>query len=111
METLATDAAAGEVALSPVFRNALENLREELNNKVRLRLKQGEKIETLDLHRHLRDRVGPIIDAVHACLPERTRIATSDLFDVSLELFATGQLGPSSKSVSMDRLCAASCRN
>ncbi len=95
---------AGETILSPVFRNTLENLREELNNKVRLRLKQGEKIETLDLQRHLRDRVGPIIDAVHACLPERTRITTSDLFDVSLELFAAGQLGPFSKSVSMDRL-------
>ncbi len=112
MNRLATDVATvraggestGEVALSPAFRNALENLREELNSKVRLRLKHGDKIETLDLQRHLRERVGPIIDAVHTCLPERTRIVTSDLFDVSLELFAAGQLGPTAKSVGMDRL-------
>lgn len=95
---------SGEAALSPIFRNALESLREELNHKARLRLEQGVKLETQELQRHLRDRVGPIIDAVHACLPERSRVATSELFDVSLELFSAGQLGPTSKSLNMERL-------
>ncbi len=94
----------GPAPITPAFRNALEDLRDQLNSKVRLRLKQGDKLDTLDLQRHLRERVAPIVDAVHACLPERTRVVTSDLFDVSLELFAAGQLGPSSKSTSMDRL-------
>jgi hypothetical protein len=93
-----------QASISPSFQQNLEELRDSLNFKFRMTLKQGAKIDPIQFQRHVLYSIGPIVDAVHAILPERTRIVTSELYDVSLELFAAKQLGPESTSVGMAQL-------
>jgi hypothetical protein len=81
------------VKLSPQFIEALDAQRESLNERVRIRTKLGAKIDADEFKDHLAQRIGPIIDAVHAYSPERIRRTVADLVEVSLDLFTSNHLG------------------
>lgn len=87
-----------EVAISAVFRRSLTDQRDTLNALFRSRVKQGAKIDHQAFAEHVRTRIGKIIAAIELALPERTRLATAELFEISLELFAAGHFGDGAKT-------------
>jgi hypothetical protein len=90
--------------ISPFYQAVLEEQRELINAQVRVLLKRGGRLEPADLMMHLRDVVGPIVDAIHLAMPERVSVATSEMISVSLELFEASQLGAESRSRLMTTL-------
>lgn len=93
-----------DIAIPAVFQRSLEDQRDKLNALFRARVKQGAKIDPQDFSVHVRTRVGNIIAAIDLVFPERTRIATSELYEVSLELFAAGHLGDGSNTMYLSKL-------
>ncbi len=87
-----------DVAIPAVFRRALEDQRDALNALFRSRVKQGAKIDPQVFADHVRTRIGNNIAAIDLVLPERTRLATKELYEVSLELFAAGHFGDGTKT-------------
>ncbi len=87
-----------DIAIPAVFQRSLEDQRDALNALFRSRVKQGAKIDPHAFAEHVRTRIGNSIEAIHLVLPERTRIATTELYEVSLELFAAGHFGDGSKT-------------
>lgn len=53
---------------------------------------------------HMRESVGPIIDAIHSVFPERVRMATKELSEISLDLIEAKFLGSQCRSPLMNRL-------
>jgi len=90
--------------LSPQFIEALDAQRESLNERFRIRAKLGAKIDPDEFKDHLTQRIGPIIDAVHAYSPERIRRTVADLVEVSLDLFTSNHLGRDSTTKHMHEL-------
>ncbi len=93
-----------DIAIPTVFQRSLEDQRDALNALFRSRVKQGAKIDPQAFAEHIRTRIGNSIEAIHLVLPERTRIATTELYEVSLELFAAGHFGDGSKTRYLSRL-------
>ena len=88
----------------PAFVAALEAEREQVNQRFRLTCLQGAAIDREAFFAHLIERVQPIVAAVAEVFPERTRLTTSELVDVSLELFRAGFWGKESRCVGLDQL-------
>lgn len=86
------------------FAQTLAELRGELNDRVRRRLKAGESIDGSGLLAHIKDRIRPIFDAVACEYPERSRGIVLPLVEVSLDLFAASLLGPGATNNTLDRV-------
>jgi hypothetical protein len=86
------------------FIAALEEDREALNMRFALRLRGGSRIDGAAFMQHLQEAVGPLIEQIHAILPERSRAAVTALYDVSLDLFAAALLGPEAKMTWVQRV-------
>jgi hypothetical protein len=57
----------------------------------------GERIDELAFQEHLRTTVNELVCGVASTQPDRVRAVVTSLFDVSLDLFAAGLLGPKTK--------------
>ncbi len=88
----------------PAFVAALEADREQINQLFRMTSMQGSPLDGEAFKDHLVERVEPIVAAVHACFPERTRTVTLALVNVSLELFRAGFWGKESRLAVLDQL-------
>jgi hypothetical protein len=76
---------------------ALRADRELLNQRFALRQRAGARIDEQAFQEHLRTTVNELIRGVASVQPERVRAVVNSLFDVSLDLFAAGLLGPNPK--------------
>ena len=92
------------VAIPAVFQRSLEDQRDTLNALFRSRVKQGSKIDPHAFAEHVRTRIGNNIAAIELVLPERTRLATAELYEVSLELFAAGHFGEGTRTPHLSML-------
>ncbi|HEX7379394.1 MAG TPA: hypothetical protein VF278_19890, partial [Pirellulales bacterium] len=88
-------AADGE--LHPALAAALREDREALNQRFQVRQRLGANINVAGFQRHLRTTVNELICKVAVAQPERCRVVANALFDVSLDLFSAGLLGPQAK--------------
>ena len=88
-----TNMSTVSLTISDALQRQLESQRDALNALFRSRVKRGAKIDPHIFFDHLRTRIGSIIAAIELVLPERTRLATTELYEVSLELFAAGHFG------------------
>ncbi|MEQ1826095.1 MAG: hypothetical protein ABL921_09115 [Pirellula sp.] len=93
-----------DVAIPAVFRRSLEDQRDVLNALFRSRVEQGARIDPDAFAEHVRTRISNNIAAIDLVMPERTRLATAELFEVSLELFAVGQFGNGTNAWCMSAL-------
>ncbi len=75
------------------FTDVLQEQRDLLNGRFAMRVRAGARIDAQEFLDHLRDRVAPLIRAIDAERPERTRIVLLSLYDASLDLFASSLLG------------------
>ena len=89
--------------LHPALVEAIELERESLNQRFKFAARQH-RIDPQAFLEHMTERVNPIIAAVHAVFPERLRIVTSELFNVSLDLFAASLLSADAELPILDRL-------
>ncbi|CAN5238934.1 hypothetical protein BH11PLA2_BH11PLA2_09660 [soil metagenome] len=85
-------------ALHPAFAEILRMDREALNARFALRLRAGARIDADAFQRHLRTVVNDLIAGVAVTYAERVRPVAHALYDVSLELFACGLLGPTARN-------------
>jgi hypothetical protein len=83
--------------IHPVLAEALRADRESLNQRFALRQRGGARIDDGAFQEHLRTTVNELIGGVASVQPERVRAVVNALFDVSLDLFAAGLLGPGTK--------------
>lgn len=83
--------------IHPALAAVLGEDRESLNQRFRQRQGAGAKIDGSSFQRHLRTSVNELVGAVAAARPERIRAVVNALFDVSLDLFAAGLLGPEAR--------------
>ena len=90
--------------LHPAFVDALTAKRDSFNQRFRFACSQGTALDRESFFEHLEKRVEPIVAAVSANYPERTRDVTSDLYDVSLDLFRTGYFGRETRLPQLDQL-------
>ncbi len=81
-----------------------EDQRDALNALFRSRIKQGAKIDSQAFAEHIRTRIVPCVEAISLVLPERTRLSTLELFEVSLDLFMVGHFENESKTPHLYRL-------
>lgn len=91
-------------SIHPALLAALEADRDSLNQRFRLCALEGAPLDAEAFLDHIVTRIDKIVAAVHACFPERTRLVTSELYDVSLDLFRTGFFGLETRLVALDRL-------
>ena len=84
--------------VSPPLASALRAEREEFNRRFANQSHLAGGIDGLAFQSHLRHVVDPIVVAVAAVFPERTTMVINQLFDLSLDLFAKGTLGPNATS-------------
>jgi hypothetical protein len=89
--------ATDQVALHPVFVEVLRAERESFNHRFALQQRAGARIDDAAFQQHLQTTVNALIADVAKVMPERVRAVANSLFDVSLELFAAGLLGPKTK--------------
>ncbi|MGN6544340.1 MAG: hypothetical protein ACTHK7_04780 [Aureliella sp.] len=90
--------------IHPALQAALELDRESLNQRFRMSALQGAPLDPEAFFDHIATRLDKIVAAVHACFPERTRLVTSELYDVSLDLFRTGFFGPETRLAALEPL-------
>jgi hypothetical protein len=83
--------------IHPAMAEALRADRESLNQRFAQRPRAGAKIDEQAFQEHLRTTVNELIGGVARVWPERVRAVLNSLFDVSLDLFAAGLLGPKAK--------------
>lgn len=84
--------------ISPKVADALEAGRQRFNARVSTARKAGAVVDTDAFLEHLRERVAPLVELAAEVMPERIHRVLEALFNVSLELFAAGQLGSGVKS-------------
>ena len=96
--TRLTPAAPVAAARTGPLAEALERGRARYNARFAAARKGGAAIDGDSFLVHLGNAVGPVVEAVHAEMPDRVDGVLNTLFDVSLELFAASLLGPRSKS-------------
>lgn len=77
---------------------SLARHRDELNRRFAARQQAGAAIDGAGFLEHLATTVDPIVRALAQVLPERVDLVVSDLYDLSLALFATKWLGPEVKN-------------
>jgi hypothetical protein len=85
------------LTLHPAFIEALQADRQSLNARFALRQQSGARIDEAAFQKHLQTTVNSLVALVGRVLPERARLAVNGLFDASLDLFAAGLLGPTTK--------------
>jgi hypothetical protein len=83
--------------IHPAFASALRADRESLNGRFAARQRAGARIDEAAFQAHLRTTVDDLAREVASVQPERVRAVAGSLFDVSLDLFAAGLLGPEIK--------------
>jgi hypothetical protein len=83
--------------IHPALVEALRADRESLNERFVLRQRAGARIDESAFQEHLRTTVNELVGSVASVQPERLRAVVNALFDVSLDLFAAGVLGPNPK--------------
>jgi hypothetical protein len=83
-----------KVEIHPALAEALRADRQSLNERFALRLRAGARIDTPAFGQHLQTTVSELIAGVAKVCPERVRAVVSALFDISLDLFAAGLMGP-----------------
>jgi hypothetical protein len=86
-----------QVEIHPALAEVLRSDRESLNQRFALRQRAGAKIDDQAFQGHLRTTINDLVAAVADVLPERVRAVVNGLFDVSLDLFAAGLLGRTTK--------------
>jgi hypothetical protein len=91
------------VAIHPAFAAILESDRDSLNQRFAIRQRAGAKIDGPAFEQHLRTTVNELVSGVAQLLPERVRVVTNALFDISLDLFSAGLLGPTVKHPHVSR--------
>lgn len=79
------------------FAEALRADREAFNQRFALRRRGGARIDGAAFQEHLETTVNALVRCVAEVQPERVRAVVQSLFDVSLDLFAAGLLGPNAK--------------
>ncbi len=79
-----------EPLISRALREALSANRDALNRRVRRAKAGGARIDSAALLRHIGERVGPAVDAIHERAPGRVPAAVAELFELSVEIFARG---------------------
>lgn len=84
-------------ALSPAFIQTIEAQRDTLNARFAQRARAGSRIDGHALLDHLEASVAPLIDRVHAVMPEQAAGVLLALYDASLDLFAASLLGPEAR--------------
>jgi hypothetical protein len=89
--------ATDEVTWHPAFVEILRADRASFNRRFAQRQRAGARIDDTAFGQHLRTTVNALVADVAKLLPERVRAVVNALFDVSLDLFAAGLLGPSMK--------------
>jgi hypothetical protein len=89
--------ATNDGEIHPAMAAVLEQDRESLNQRFQLRQRAGAKIDAMAFQRHLRTAVNELVGAVAAVHVERVRAVVNALFDVSLDLFSAGLLGPEAR--------------
>ena len=82
----------------------LEEQRDACNENYRFHVSQGARIDPMLWLRHVQERIATIVDAVEEDLPERSRIALTELYDISLDLFAVGHLSEEGSSIPLLRV-------
>jgi hypothetical protein len=87
----------GKAEIHPALAEVLRADREALNRRFALRQRAGARIDEAAFQEHLRMTVNELVGGVARVRPERVRAALNSLFDVSLDLFAAGLLGPNKK--------------
>ncbi len=90
--------------LPPEFIAVLQEEREQINQRFKMVSLSGSPLDAAAFKVHLAQHVAPIAKAVHECFPERTRVVTLSLVDISLELFRSGYWGKESRLPDLDRL-------
>lgn len=83
--------------LHPALAAALRADRELLNQRFAARQRAGARIDEPAFQEHLRTTVNELVRGVAGVQPERVRAVVQSLFDLSLDLFAAGLLGPRTK--------------
>ncbi|HEX4588801.1 MAG TPA: hypothetical protein VH120_02650, partial [Gemmataceae bacterium] len=87
----------GRVEIHPALGDALRADREALNARFARRQRAGARIDDAAFQEHLRTTVNDLIGVVAAVRAERVRAVVNAMFEVSLDLFAAGLLGPGAK--------------
>lgn len=82
----------------------LEEQRDACNENFRFHVSQGARLDATLWFQHVRERIAPIVDAVDQYLPERSRIVLTELYDISLDLFAIGHLSEEGSSLPLLRV-------
>lgn len=88
---------AADADIHPALAAALREDREALNQRFQVRQRLGANLNAADFQRHLRTTVNELVGKVAVAQPERCRVVANALFDVSLDLFSAGLLGPQAK--------------
>ncbi len=89
--------ASVEAVTSAALGRALERGRERFNARFAHAQATGGRVDGEAFKQHLRDVLTPMADAVERVRPERVDTVVTAAYDLSLELFAAGLLGPQSR--------------
>ena len=95
-------AAVGSLAETPLA-GALARLREHCNARFAGMQAMGQPVDAAVFREHLLTVVAPIAEAVHRASAERLDAAVRALYDLSLDLLASGLLGPRSRHPEIER--------
>jgi hypothetical protein len=83
---------------------ALEAGRDRFNAAFAAARKAGTPVDAQAFTAHIAHAVAPTIEAIGAIAPERVKQSLEALYDVSLDLFKAGLLGPAAKSSAVSQL-------
>jgi len=90
--------------ISPVLADALARHRERYNARFAFARRLNRRLDPEVFSRILRERVDPVIRAIHETEPAAVEPATAALYDLSLELLSADCLGPSSRYPLVDEV-------
>jgi hypothetical protein len=76
--------------LTPIIKQLLSEMREQLNMRYRQRVAMGARIDSQFWLRHVEHFIAPVVERVHASAPDRSKETLLALYDVGLDLSALG---------------------
>jgi len=90
--------------ISPIVAAALERNREKLNARFARARRGGAGLDGEAFLTHVRETIAPIVESAGRVAPQSVDFVLEGLFELSIELFAAGLIGPGRKSAMIAEL-------
>ena len=90
--------------MSDAFLSILRDQRDEMNRRFAAQSQLSGGLDGEGFLKHLAETMAPIVDAVSDVLPECSSRVATELYDLSLELFASNAIGPHAATREIQRV-------